>query len=137
MVNSAFLCSLLCSFFIMPISLQALVIFSFIWALKSSFSSKWIPKCFWLAERSTIVSLKKTDGWQSFTLFLEKITSWACFLGSGLNDVFHWWAQLEIFSKSLFNWSADRLTFFTVEKIDVSSAKSLVLEERLFDKSFM
>ena len=136
MVNSAFLGSLLCSFFIMPIPLYALLIFSFIWALKSSFSSKWIPKCYWFIECSTVVSLKKTDGWQSFNLFLEKITSWACFLGSGLNDIFHWWAQLEIFSKSLFNWSVERLIFFTVEKIDVSLAKSLVLEERFFDKSF-
>ena len=67
---------------------------------------------------------KKTDRWQSFTFFLEKITSWACILWSGLNDIFYWWAQLEIFSKSLFSGSVERLTFFIEEKTDVSSAKS-------------
>ena len=72
------------------------------------------------------MSLKKTDGLQSFILFLEKkYNFWACFLGSGLRDIFHWWVQLEIFSKSLFNWSVERLTFFTVEKIDVSKEFSV------------
>ena len=37
--------------------------------------------------------------------------------------------SLNFFSKSIFNWS--------VEKIDASSAKSLVLQERFFDKSSM
>ena len=129
MINSKFLGNLLRSFFIMLIPLLALLIFSFIRALKSSFSSKSIPKCFWLVERSTTVSLKKSDAWQSFTLFLEKLTSWACFLGSGLNEIFHWWAQLKIFSKSLFHWSVERLTFLIVVKIYLPSAKSSIRVE--------
>ena len=43
--------------------------------------------------------------------------------------------SLNFFSKSIFNWSVERSKFFTVEKIDASSAKSLVLQERFFDKS--
>lgn len=134
MDNSAFLGSLLRSFFIVLIPLLALLIFSFIWELKSSFSSKSIPKCFWLVKSSTTVSLKKTDAWQFFTLFLEKITYWACFLWSRLNDIFQWQTQFEFCSKSLINWCVETLTIFALEKVEVSPVKSLVIDERLFDK---
>ena len=39
--------------------------------------------------------------------FLEKITSFACLFGSGLNCIFHWQAHFLILSKSSLNFFAD------------------------------
>ena len=72
-----------------------------------------------------------------FLSFPKNVTSWACFLGSEVNNIFQWKGQFENFSKLLFTWSVGTLIFFTGEKIDVSSAKSLVFDERFFDRSFM
>ena len=63
------------------------------------------------------ISLKKTAGWDALTAFLENITSWVCLEISGL--------------KSLFISNSDKLTSFTTEKREVSSAKRFVVEERL------
>ena len=56
-------------------------------------------------------------------MFLEKITSFACLLGSGLNCIFHRKTHLLIFSKSEFNCFADISISQTFEKKEVSSAK--------------
>ena len=77
------------------------------------------------------------EGWQVFWILREKITSWACLLGSGLKLIFHWNAQLLILLKSLFKWLAEILTFCTMEKRDVSSTKSLSVVDRSSDRSLM
>ena len=67
--------------------------------------------------------------------FLEKTTSVACLFGSGLKDIFHWYAHFSITLKSkLRSWN-DIFTSKTVEK--VSSAKSLIDERRFSGKSLM
>ena len=70
--------------------------------LKSDLVSNIIPRWFWVGDDLTKFSLKYNGGWSILLIFLLKITSWACFLGSGLNLIFHWKAQSLIFIKSLF-----------------------------------
>ena len=64
--------------------------------------------------------------YQEFVLF-EKITSFACLVGFGLNDIFQLKGQSRIFTKSLFSLEAERLLLFTTEKRQASSANSLTL----------
>ena len=59
--------------------------------------------------------------------FFEKITSFACLVGSGLNEVFQLKAQSRIFIKSLFSLEAETLAIFTTEKREISSANNLKL----------
>ena len=73
----------------------------------------------------------KEDLWvKRFTVFPEKITSWACLLRSGLNVIFHLYVYSEILFKSLF-----------AEKADVSSnvlsAKYFMFNIKLLGRSFM
>ena len=49
----------------------------------------------------------------------------ACFIGPGLNDIFHWESHLLIVSKSLLSWKLEQLSFSIFEKSDVSSANIL------------
>ena len=76
-------------------------------------------------------------GWVTFWLLREKTTSWACLVTSGLNDSFHWYGQLKILIKSSFSCNDDRLILWTTEKIEVSSAKSLAVDDRFLDKSLI
>ena len=85
---------------------------------------------------STGTLLKRTGGWASFWLLQEKAISWACLETSGLKDIFQWYAHFDILSKSLFNCITDALTS-TTEKMDVSSAKSLTVEEMPLLRSFI
>ena len=66
-----------------------------------------MPKCLWWGYFLMSLLLKATGGWELLFLFLEKITSFACLLGPGLNCIFHWKAHLLIFSKLEFNSFAD------------------------------
>ena len=75
-------------------------------------------------------------GWVTFWRLREKTTSWACLVSLGLNDIFHWYAQLEILIKSSFSCNDDRL-IWTIEKTEVSSAKSLAVDDRFLDKSLI
>ena len=59
--------------------------------------------------------------------FLLKIISCACFLGSGLNLIFHWKAQSLIFIKSLFRSFAVEFIFWTTKKREVSTANNFVM----------
>ena len=69
------------------------------------------------------------DTRMSFSIFfLEKITSCAGFLGSGLKSIFHWYANWEITLRSRFKYLADSLGSWTIEKRDVSSANNLAIE---------
>ena len=64
--------------------------------------------------------------WKGFTVFWEKITSWACLVRSGLNIIFHSYVHSEILFKPL----------FTTEKIDVSWAKHFTFNIKLLGRSF-
>ena len=68
--------------------------------------------------------------WQTFFSFLEKITSWACLLGSGLKLIFHWKAHCFILERSLLSSKVVITESWITEKKEVSSAKSLVLEDK-------
>ena len=59
------------------------------------------PKCFCDDAWETLLLLKRKEGWQTFFSFLEKITSWACLLRSGLKLIFHWKVQCFILESSL------------------------------------
>ena len=76
-------------------------------------------------------------GWVTFWLLQERTTSWACLVTSGLNDTFHWYAQLEILIESSFSCNDDRLISWTTEQIKVPSAKSLAVGDRFLDKSLI
>ena len=69
--------------------------------------------------------------------FLEKIVSRACLDRSGLNDIFHWYAQSCIFNRSLLSVEAEVFTQFTMLNKEVSSAKSLTSEFSPSGKSFI
>ena len=58
----------------------------------------------------------------------EKTTSWACFEASGLNNIFHLYPHCDILDKSSLRDSDEELESRTTEKIEVSSAKSLIFE---------
>ena len=114
-----------------------LEIFSLIYLQKSNFWSRCKPKCFWETLRSTGTSLKKTWEWKDFSVFREKTTSWACLVRSGFNIIFYWYSHSDILFKSLLISSLETLMSFTIEKIDVSSAKSLNFDIKLLGRSFM
>ena len=65
------------------------------------------------------------------------MTSWACLLGSGLNLIFHWKAQLLIFIKSLLRSFAVEFILWITEKREVASANNLGFEDKPSDKSLI
>ena len=65
----------------------------------------------------------------TFGVLQVNIISWGCLYLSGLKDIFHWYTQFEIFSRSSSNSLVDCVTSWTTEKRDVSSAKCLVVHE--------
>ena len=91
---------------------------------KSSLLSKIISRCLWFVDWMTIVLLKFNDGWFGLLSFLEKITSCACLLGSGLKLIFHWNVHLFIFFRSSFKFFADKIISWTTKNREVSSANS-------------
>ena len=74
---------------------------------------------------------------RKFFVVVEKITSSACLVGSGLNHIFQLKAQFPIFIKSLFSLEAETLTLFTNEKREVLSANILTLVVRPRRRSLM
>ena len=80
--------------------------------IKSNLVSNIIPRCLWVEDDLTKFSLKYNRGW---SIFLLKITSWACFLGSGLNLILYWKSQSLIFIKSQFRSFAVEFIFWTME----------------------
>ena len=60
-------------------------------------------------------------------VFYEKMTSFTCLVGHGLNGIFQLNAQSSIFTKSLLSLKAEKLALFATEKREVSSANSLTL----------
>ena len=102
---------------------------------KSSLVFKNIPKSFWVNYRVIILLSKINESWDDFWILWEKITSWACLLGSRLKLIFHCKPQLFAMFKSSFKFFAD-LSNIT-EKRDVSSANILAFEPRFTEKSFI
>ena len=93
-------------------------------SLKFNLSSKIIPRCFCEDTWSTGTLLNIKFGCKGLLILWLKITSFACFEGSGLKLIFHWFAQALTFAKSWFNSSEDKVISFTIEKSDVSSANN-------------
>ena len=67
---------------------------------------------FYMKATMALNGLKYKKEWSILFIFLLKITSRVCFLGSGLNLTFHWKSQSLIFIKSLFrSFAAESLYF--------------------------
>ena len=81
--------------------------------------------------------IKKNLGMKRLQCFPRKTTSWACLIRSRLNIIVHWYAQSEILLQLLSISSEETLMSFTIEKIDVSLAKSLNFDIKLLGRSFM
>ena len=79
---------------------------------------------------------KSSGGCSSMPIFLVNITPWACLIGSESQIIFHWLAQLLIFTKSLFTSSGEVFTLWTTENNKVSSADSLAFD-KLSARSFL
>ena len=69
----------------------------------------------------------RTGSWVT-QRFLEKIISLACFEGSGLNDIFHLKAQLDIRFRSSLSIAESLSLTFKTENIDVSSANIFIID---------
>ena len=93
--------------------------------LKSNFESRATPKCFWWGHVAIILLLNVTGGYVHLFDFREKITSFACFFGSGLNYIFHLYTQFLIISKSDFRVFWEFLVSMIFEKREVPPAKIL------------
>ena len=102
---------------------------------KSSLVSKTIPRSLWFVDWMTTVLLKFDDGWFGLLSFLEKISSCACLLGSGLKLIFHWNSHLFIFFRSSFKFFADNVISWTTENREISSA--LGFEIKLSERSLI
>ena len=87
---------------------MAFFIFSFTWYWNVSLWSNLKPRCFWIVSCSISKLLRNKEGWVPRIFFLQKIISFACLVGSGLNDIFHLKALSRIFTKSLFSLEAER-----------------------------
>ena len=72
-----------------------------------------------------------------FFVFLLNKTSWAYLLGSGLKLIFHWQANLLIFTKLFSNSFAVAFALWTTENNEVSSANNFPLDDRLAARSFI
>ena len=79
--------------------------------------------------------LKNISGWIFLVVFLVKMTSAACFVGSGLKLIFYRKAHLSFSFGLLFRLLALLLDTLTVENRDVSSANNSRLHWRLSDES--
>ena len=69
--------------------------------------------------------------------FFEKITCFACLIGSRLNYIFQFKPQSRLFVKSLFSLGAETLALFTTEKRQVLSANNLTSVVRPKERRLM
>ena len=79
-----------------------------------------------------IIIVENKDRCVSFIDLQMKIISLVCLLESRLKLIFHWKAH---FFQVIINSFTEVFTSYTAENIDVSLAKSFVLEDKLSDKS--
>ena len=122
---------------IISITLKHLLILLWIWSLKFSCWSSTNRKFFWKEQATTFVLLNVTESQLTLLAFLEKYTSCACLLGSGLNYIFHWETQLLIDCKFLFGSLCYLYLSETCENRDVLLAKVLQIDYMLSGKSLM
>ena len=94
------------------------------------------PRCFWEKVYKTLFLLKTKYGCGRFFILELKIPSWACLLGSGLKLNFHRKVHWLIFLRSKFTSLTEAFTLWTTENKDVSSAKSITLEDKSSAKSW-
>ena len=107
-----------------PIVLFTLVKIVLIWMSNVNFESKCRPKCFWKSALLTGMLLKNILGWIFLVVFLLKMTSWACFVGSGLKFIFHWKAHLFIFFRSWWTIFHNMLEYFQYyQEIDLFASR--------------
>ena len=102
---------------------------SFMCLLNDNLPSRVSPRCFWF-ELSLISELLKKIGGCVIAFFsLEKIISCACLVRSGLNDIFHWYAQSCFFNRSLLSVEAEVYTVYNAKSglRILSSAHTLYL----------
>ena len=136
-VSSGSLVNIFCNFFNNPIVLLVLLSLSLKCSWKCSLVCKIIPRCLWVNDWMATVLLKFNDEWFGLLGFLEKITSCACLLGSGLKLIFYWNAYLFIFFRSSFKFFADKVISWTTENREVSSGNSLGFEIKLSKRSLI
>ena len=105
--------------------------------IKIKFTIKKHTQMFLVRTFFTGLPLKIISGWWGLFLFRENITSCACFKGSGLKLIFHWWAHASIFFKSLLISVAEVFRSRTTENKEVSLAKSFGFEDRFFAKTLI
>ena len=98
--------------------------------LNVKLESRITPRCFRDVVWLTVLLLIVIGGSFIFLVFLLKITSRACLLRSGLRIIFHWCAQLLIFTKSSFN------SFFTVQLSRITDDVSSVVYSRAIWRTF-
>ena len=110
---------------------------SFKCSLKLNFLSSLSLKCFWVFAFPTTRLLKYKSGCFGECAFLEKITSWACLLGSRLKTIFHCSAHSRSFLKSLFSTFAVSKGSKISENKEVSSANNLTLLFKLSVRSLI
>ena len=83
-------------------------------SLSDNFLSRVSSRYFWFDLSLTSEFLKKSSEYVALFIFLEKIASCACLIRSGLNYIFHWYAQSHIFNISLLSVEIEILTQFTI-----------------------
>ena len=105
--------------------------------LKSSLESKTRPNCFYGSLDCTLLFLKFKDRWETWSRWCEKHTSVACFVGSGLNNLFHCCAHWLISVKSLFSSVSESFLYMALAKRDVSSTNILHSEFTPSDRPFI
>ena len=103
-------------------------IFSFICLLNDNLLSGTSPRWLWSELILTSELLKKSSGYVISFFFVEKIISSVCLVRYGLNYIFHWYALLCFFNRSLLSVEAEVFMQFTMLDKEVSSAKSLTSE---------
>ena len=95
--------------------------------LKFSLLSKIKPRCFWDSVWLTWELLKVRLGWTGLLSFLLKITSCAYLVRLELNIIFHRYAHLLRFLRSLLSSSVLTAMSRATEKSDISSANNFAL----------
>ena len=96
-----------------------------------------MPRCLGTVVELTGLLLKEISGWKGIETFLQKNISWACFIQSGLNFIFHCVPTHICFISHHSDHFLKILTSWTTENRKVPSGSSLHFLLSPADKSFM